>query len=88
MYTRAYWEDVNSIKGTCTSVIDPNLKIYCVTLMYTDVQRWTIITLTKEKRREDCCPHALLVFCSQLTQDPLVEVRCWLFIHCRRAARL
>src|SRR5438046_2287228 len=23
MYTRAYWEDVNSIKASCTSVIDP-----------------------------------------------------------------
>jgi len=39
MYTRAYWEDVNSIKGICTFVIDPNLQLYCVPLMYIDVQR-------------------------------------------------
>jgi hypothetical protein len=84
MYTRAVWEDVNSIKGTCTSAIYPNLEIYCVSLMYTDVQRWTIITNTERKRREDCCPHALSVFYCQLTQDPLVEMRCWLFIHCWR----
>jgi hypothetical protein len=49
MYTRTYWEDVNSIKDICTSTIDPNLQLYYVSLMYIDVQRWTIITSTKEK---------------------------------------
>ena len=69
---------------SCTAAISPNLKLYCVTLMYTDVQRWTIITIEK-KRRKDCYPHALFD-CCQLTQDPLVEVRCWPFIHCWREA--
>jgi hypothetical protein len=87
MYTRAYWEDVNSIKTSCTSVIDPNLKLYCFKSMYIDVQRWTIITDLKQERREDCCPHALFVAAviRSLTY-PLVEVRCWSFIHCCREA--
>jgi hypothetical protein len=55
--------------------------------MYTDVQMWTIITGQKQKKREDCCPHALLVFAVIHTLDyPLVEVRCWPFIHCWREA--
>jgi hypothetical protein len=39
MYTKAFWEGVNSIKGICTSTNVPNLKLYCVTLcilMYSD----------------------------------------------------
>jgi hypothetical protein len=51
MYTRTYWEDVNSIKDICTYVIVPNLRLYCVLLMYIDVQRWTIITTQKKKAR-------------------------------------
>ena len=62
MYTRAYWEDVNSIKGSYTSVIDPNLTLYCVMLMYTDVQRWTII-MAQRKRREDLPSRALCICC-------------------------
>jgi hypothetical protein len=75
MYTKAYWEDVNSIKGSCTSVIGPNLRLYCVTPMYTDVQRWMIIT-AKSKEIEDSCPRALFGFWCQFPQEPLVEMRC------------
>src|SRR5260221_12541309 len=60
MYTRAYWEDVNNIKATCTSIVRPNLSIYFVLLMYTDVQKWTNITLTREKAR-GLSPRALFV---------------------------
>jgi hypothetical protein len=53
MYTKAFWESVNSIKDLCTYRNHPNHKLYCVTLMYTDVQRWMFITSTKEKSARD-----------------------------------
>src|SRR6266446_4008336 len=86
MYTRADWEDVNSIKGSCTTVIDPNLQLYCVTLMYIGVQRWTIITGQKKKARGLSPSRALCIRGHSLADHPLVEVRCWPFIHCWREA--
>jgi hypothetical protein len=86
MYTKAYWEDVNSIKGSCTSVIGPNLRLYCVTPMYTDVQRWMIITNPKEKGARIVALARSLVAAIHASDHPLVEVRCWAFIHCWREA--
>jgi hypothetical protein len=86
MYTRVNWEAVNSIKATCTSVIVPNLRLYCVLLMYIDVQRWTIITTQKKKARGLSPSRALCIVVIHSLDHPLVEVRCWPFIHCWREA--
>jgi hypothetical protein len=34
MYTRAYWEDVNSIKDLCTYMIRPNLSLTQYTMVH------------------------------------------------------
>jgi hypothetical protein len=51
--------------------------------MYTDVLRWTVITDPNKKSARIVARTRSLALC-QLTQNPLVEVRCWLFIHCWR----
>ena len=85
MYTRAYWEVVNSIKGICTAAINPNLILYCVTLMYTDARRWTIITKSK-KRPRGILPSRYTT--PAHAYGPLVEKRRQAFIHdCKSANR-
>jgi hypothetical protein len=84
MYTRVNWEVVNSIKATCTSAIDPNLRLYCFILMYTYVQRWTIITIAKRKKGVRIFALTRSLYFAVSSQDPLVEMRCWPFIHCWR----
>ena len=79
---------LGSIKAICIDVIDPNLQLYCVTLMYIDVQRIDVCYGLKRKEREGLCPCALRVQQHRRHHyGPLVERRRRAFIHNCKSAR-